>query len=344
MKKYRMSLISILLFIVVLAFSYIWHLFSKHDIPFQTLSALLGAAITVIITNLLLNNQTESEFANQKKSKVYEEKLHIYQDYLKLLCNIVKDRIITTEDYANLQYQSSLVALHTSQKHYQEIMEQTKVILTKGCPTEDSDDASITQNLMSIVYCFQQELYEKGNKRQKVGQHESIQELTEIVSSAKCYKASGSIGAQPTEYIAGTKKGWKDYLNKWEEMGWRKDEDNGGQDYLRFNMTREGFVCDSNNRNRANVYVDILFEMMYGHYIIRAKSNPRASILFQNLYGGFRAGDTWWKVLESPIYELEKLTFLTTFDTNQELKDIVACWFDYLIESISVYYSENNKS
>lgn len=338
-----MSIISILLFMVVLVVAYLWHLFSKHDIPFQTLSAILGAAITVIITNLLLNNQTESEFANQKKTKVYEEKLHIYQNYLKLLCSIVKDKIINTDDYTELQYQSTLVALHTSEEHFNDIMEQTEVILTKGCPVEESVDVSITQNLMNIVHCFQQELYDDKNKKNKTEQHKPVRELSEIVSMTKYYKANGGIGKHPSDYIAGTKNDWKGYLKKWEKMGWIKDEGNINQDFLRFNLERDGFMTDKNGRNRANVYVDILFEMMYGHYIIRAKSNPQSSMFFQNQYGGFRAGDTWWKVMESPIYELEKRTFLETFDTNTELKEIVACWFDYLIESISKSNQRSSK-
>ena len=330
-----MSLISILLFVVVLIVAYLWHLFTEQDIPFQMLSALLGAAITVIITNLLLNNQTESEFANQKKTKIYEEKLRIYQDYLKMLCNIVKDKVIDDDDYTNLQYQLSLVALHTTDGHYQEIVNQTEELLSKGCPVENIEESCITNNMMNIVRCFQQELYGDGGKRKDGRGDSAVRELDAIVAAAKQYKEKAGVGTHPSDMVA-DKTTWKEYLKKWEKLGWKKDEGNVEKDFLRFNLAELGYETDDKGRTRGKVYVDILFELTYGHYIIRAKSTPQAASLFQNRYGGFKARDTWWKVLESPFYEFGKMTLADdTFDSTPELQDIVACWFDDLIETIN---------
>lgn len=326
-----MSLISILLFVVVLVFAYLWHLFTEQDIPFQMLSALLGAAITVIITNLLLNSQTESEFANQKKAKIYEEKLRIYQEYLKLLCSIVKDKVINDDDYTKLQYQLSLVALHTTDEHYLEIVNQTEELLSKGCPVERTEEACITKNIMNIVRCFQQELYGDGNTARK---DSVVRELDTIVAAAKQYKERGGIGIHPSDLVA-DKTTWKEYMEKWEKTGWKKDEGNAEKDYLRFNLVEMGYETDNKGRSRGKVYVDILFELTYGHYIIRAKGTPHSALMFQNQYGGFKAGNTWWKVLESPFYEFEKMTLEETFDTSAELKDKVACWFDNLIDTIN---------
>lgn len=333
MKKYRMSIVSVLLFVVVLVFAYLWHLFTKQDIPFQMLSALLGAAITVIITNLLLNSQTESEFANQKKTKIYEEKLRIYQEYIKLLCNIVKDKVINDDDYTKLQYQLSLVALHTTDEHYQEIVNQTEELLSKGCPVEKTEESCITNNMMNIVRCFQNELYGDGNTKKKNQTKSEVRGFDSIVAAAKQYKEKGGIGIHPSDSVA-DKTTWKEYMKRWEKMGWKKDEGNAEKDYLRFNLEKMGYERDNKGRSRGKVYVDILFELTYGHYIIRAKGTPHSAVMFQNQYGGFKAGDTWWKVLESPFYEFGKMTLEETFDSTPELKDKVACWFDNLIKTI----------
>lgn len=341
MKKYRMSLVSVLLFVVVLIVAYVWHLFSGKDVPFQTLSALLGAAVTVIITNLLLNSQSDSEFANQKKTKIYEEKLRIYQDYLKLLCNIVKDKVINDDDYSNLQYQMSLVALHTTNEHYQEIANQTEILLSNGCPVEEIKESCITKNLMDIVRCFQQELYGVEGTSDNEQGDKTIRELDTIVAVAKLYKKKGGIGVHPSNMVA-EKATWGDYLNKWAQLGWMKDNGNKEKDFLRFNLEEMGYEIDDNGRKRCKIYVDILFELTYGHYIIRAKGTPHSAMLFQNQYGGFKAGSTWWKVLESPFYEFKKMTLEETFDKTPELKDSVACWFDNLIETINKQL--NNRS
>lgn len=88
-----------LLFIVAFAL----RLFKIGDIPLQFYGALVGAAITVVITNLLLNSQTESEFNKQKQEKVYEEKLHIFHNYLRLICDISLGRSINEKQQNELQ-------------------------------------------------------------------------------------------------------------------------------------------------------------------------------------------------------------------------------------------------
>ena len=102
---YRASIISVFVMILLLIAAVICHLFGWKDAPFQFLAACLGAGVTVIITNLLLTEQTRQQELLQSRqneaqkklqdiaktqelvqimeTKRYEEKLRIYQDFLK---------------------------------------------------------------------------------------------------------------------------------------------------------------------------------------------------------------------------------------------------------------------
>jgi hypothetical protein len=61
-------------------------------------SGVIGAILTTIITLVLLANQTESEETLQKRSVIYEEKLRIFNDFLRLLGESIKDGKLSKEE------------------------------------------------------------------------------------------------------------------------------------------------------------------------------------------------------------------------------------------------------
>ena len=83
------------LFVILAAVSGAW---PGKDISAQFFSAMAGALVAAIITLFLLKGQTSVEADRQKDSKVFEEKLRIYQDFLHKLCDVVKDQKITPEE------------------------------------------------------------------------------------------------------------------------------------------------------------------------------------------------------------------------------------------------------
>jgi len=98
------------------------NVFSLHQLPASFIGATLGALITVIITNILLKSQTESEEEKERSIKVFEKKSPIFQGYIKRLWKIWSYHIVTSEEYEELLglYYSDLL-IYLSDKISKEI-------------------------------------------------------------------------------------------------------------------------------------------------------------------------------------------------------------------------------
>ena len=77
------------LFVIIAAISGAW---PGKDVSAQFFSAMAGALVAAIITLFLLKGQTAVEADRQKDSKVFEEKLSIYKEFLQKLCDVVKEQ------------------------------------------------------------------------------------------------------------------------------------------------------------------------------------------------------------------------------------------------------------
>jgi hypothetical protein len=130
------------------------------DASSQILSALAGAIVAAIITLFLLLGQTASEEMKERNAKIFEEKLRIYQEFLRKLCDVVKDQKITSEEEIELQFQVSYIAMHTSPKSINTISGQVRDIvinIKKG----EADGNEMLGQLFIIADTFYQELYGK---------------------------------------------------------------------------------------------------------------------------------------------------------------------------------------
>lgn len=352
MKKYRMSIVSLVLFGVVFIIAYIWHLFTKEDVPFQMLAALLGAAITVVITNLLLNSQTESEFDKQKMSKVYEEKLQIYHQYINLLCDVVQDNKISIEELSKLKSQLSLVALHTSKESFNTVLMESAWLIKDECSEPDANrirNMSFSY-LIKIVDCFHDELY--GNSVNKIRkkkrsippvEYSCVDFLDTIMHTSVIYnkKGRGRVTREPAVQeikFARKTKEWK------EKYGWIKDEGNEIEDPENNDRTiKKDFLrFYKGDVNSPDKYVEIRYEIVYDHYILRGECGDLDKVkILHNLYGGYMQGSMWWKVLNvSPFASMKIREFCNTFDDNTQLQELVALMFEDIIGILD--YSQND--
>ena len=104
-------LVLLVLFVGVATGSGAW---PGSDASSQILSALAGAVVAAIITLFLLLGQTSSEEKKERNTKVFEERLRIYQEFLHKLCDVVKDRRIEPEEEIELEFHVAYIAMHTS--------------------------------------------------------------------------------------------------------------------------------------------------------------------------------------------------------------------------------------
>ena len=113
-EKYKASVISVGIMFLLLVAAVVCHLFGWKDAPFQFLAACLGAGVTVIITNLLLVEQTkqqaalqdeqikaqrelkrEADEANEKRNKelqLRESKINAYSDFISNMYTILSEK------------------------------------------------------------------------------------------------------------------------------------------------------------------------------------------------------------------------------------------------------------
>ena len=132
------------------------------DASSQILSALAGAVVAAIITLFLLLGQTASEEKKERNTKIFEEKLRIYQKFLRKLCDVVKDQKITDEEEIELQFQVSYIAMHTSSKSINTISGQVRDIVINIKKGEEDGNEMLGQ-LFIIADTFYKELYGKDN-------------------------------------------------------------------------------------------------------------------------------------------------------------------------------------
>lgn len=160
--------ISIALGMLAVIIAVAFRLFSEADLWFQMFSAILGVIITIIITNLLLNSQTNNDIERERNSEIFKEKLRIYQEFLQALYDVLKEEAVTPDEAMRLQFQTSYIAMHTSSENILQISKNVSNIVKmySQCPSENGkkviqDRELLLRNLFSIVEIFRKELYKE---------------------------------------------------------------------------------------------------------------------------------------------------------------------------------------
>ena len=128
--------------------------------------------------------QKEKEKERVQETKIFEERLRIYQEFLRKLCDVVKDQKITPEEEIELQFQVSYIAMHTSSKTISSISEQVSDIvvnLKQGAP----DANNMLLQLFSIADSFYEELYKEKNEFDPQDRENTIENFKSILVPLK---------------------------------------------------------------------------------------------------------------------------------------------------------------
>ena len=93
MKLTQNRIVGITAVLIILAcfFAIYLRLFTQKELWYEMFAAVLGVIITAIITMILLRGQSDNDVERERASKVFEEKLRIYQEYLQTLYDVIKD-------------------------------------------------------------------------------------------------------------------------------------------------------------------------------------------------------------------------------------------------------------
>lgn len=169
-------------------------LISETELPTKLLSsgitaiisAVIGVLLTVVVTQILLNRQSENEVEREKSVKVFEEKLKIYQHFLDKLQEIIKDNKITEDEVKELIFQISTVAMHTKSEYVNPILEElvglVNTLENKNANSDEQNEkpfySALADHIRKIVLEFQRELYP-----QKDGASIDVEKFNELVKT-----------------------------------------------------------------------------------------------------------------------------------------------------------------
>ena len=103
--------------------------------------------------------QKEKEKQRLHETKIFEEKLRIYQEFLKKLCDVVKDQNITQDEEIEMQFQVSYIAMHTKPEAIKTISDNVKKIIL-SIKKEENEANNMLGQLFEIADVFHNELYE----------------------------------------------------------------------------------------------------------------------------------------------------------------------------------------
>jgi len=119
-KKFSLIIFSILSLLTVLIIAVLLNVITLDELPSSFIGAVLGAAITGVITLILLEGQTESQEVKERNVCVFSKRSEIFQEYIKDVWKIWEEQKITSENFKNLTlgYYRDLMLYLDDEKKY----------------------------------------------------------------------------------------------------------------------------------------------------------------------------------------------------------------------------------
>lgn len=357
-KQYVLKIVGCMMLVMVCALI----VFSYQDFPARLMAAILGVVITATITVVLLDGQSKKEQTAKRNSKVFEEKLKIYKNFLDTLYGAVKDEELTDKEKIELQYQTSLVAMHCEPENILKLSEAVKKVITMMCKPDrqrSSNANVLLETLFDVVEALRKDLYAKDDiktfsddvrlrtidnfnvaysnaKEGNTDVNDNKQHLSvdlNVLSDISCMLKSGKFesitGAKPIESGQPSEKQkayntseWVLTVKDWQSKGWEV-------------KALESEDCPLQiTRNDGNPgKIDMGF--YNGHYYLQAgyegDSNFSKCLKWDN--GGRRQYDLWY---EFPALSMDvpQGGFIDKFKSSTELQKYIIKKVNYLMEVI----------
>ncbi|MBQ3636511.1 MAG: hypothetical protein II951_12990 [Bacteroidales bacterium] len=142
----------VFLMVVFVAIAILSGAWPGSDASAQIMSALAGSVVAAIITMFLLLGQTSSEEQKERNTKIFEEKLRVYQDFLHKLGDVVKDMKIEPEEEVELELQVAYIAMHTSSEAILNISEQVRDVVVRIKKGEDGSNEILRQLFVILSF------------------------------------------------------------------------------------------------------------------------------------------------------------------------------------------------
>lgn len=298
---------------------------------------------------------------HDRNNTIFCEKLKIYKNFLDTLYNAVKDEELTDKEKTELQYQTSLVAMHCEPENILELSEAVKKVITVMCKPDrqtSSNDNVLLETLFDVVEALRKDLYAKDNiktfsddvrcrtinnfnvaysnaKEGNADVEDTKQHLSvdlNVLSDISCMLKTGKIesmtGTSPIMSGSSEKQEayntsvWNQAVKDWQNKGWTV-------------KALESEDCPLLiTRNDGNPgMIDMGF--YDNHYYLQARyegdSNFSKCLKWDN--GGKRQREMWWEYPPLSM-DVPRGGFVEKFKSSQELQQYIIKRVNYLMDII----------
>ncbi len=366
-------LIVVSLVIIACSFAVFLRLFTVGELWYQMFAAILGVIITAVITMILLQGQSNKEADLQKDTKVFEEKLRIYQDYLHTLCEVIKNQSLSKEKKINLEFQTSYVAMHCDSKHIAAVSSAVKRLIKNCCSDEESENLGpksksgspevLLKELFCVVEAFRKDLY--GDDSQQFEQEHRDRILADFSDAYRNARSNDCIAKQgqqritvdlnvlsnsltnvaSIETVSENKSNEKDSEQQansvhtedtslWDETSLKWEEE--GWHVEGMSEQYDGFKMTNTNGNPGVINVGL----RKGHYYIQAAYGTYSDFSKPLKWekGGRRNWGEWWQYLAEPYYNIPEGKFVETFKSDKNLQRYIKDNVEQLKDIINRYH------
>lgn len=296
--------------------------FTLPDFPARLTAALLGTVLTATITAILFKGQAKKAKEDKRDSKIFEEKLKIYQRFLSTLYNAIKDRNLTEEDKVKLEYQTSLVAIHCNPNNLVKLSETVYETIHNICPSDKTkkksqEEEPMLRYFLEVVKVFKQDLYnnEEVFSPAIVDNFKNAYKETQINDEDNAAIDDKTDESEKHSF-------WGSAVKKWQDAGW-----------IVKSMESEDCPLKITRNDVKQGMIDMGF--YDNHYYLQARYegdwNFSKCLKWDN--GGRRQRELWWEYPPLSM-DVPKGGFIDKFKSSPELQQYIVKKVEYLMDVI----------
>ena len=141
--------------------------FGESSVLQQIAGALLSAVITVIITSLLLNRQTEKHIEHDCQVEIFKSKQKLYLEFIKELNSLASEyENVANEEKKKIMHQMTYwlgsLQMHMCQQNYDALAKKVCNIFGTYTTDHKKDYKNIARNLLEATKLLGKDLYNNG--------------------------------------------------------------------------------------------------------------------------------------------------------------------------------------
>ncbi len=331
---------TIALIVIACSFAVYLRLYTGKELWYEMFAAIIGVIITAIITMMLLVGQTDSDERREKKGKVFEEKLRIYQEYLETLYNVIKAGQNTNDEKLKLAFKTSSVAMHCDPERVEEISKSVERIFklainANGNALETLSEAKwkeLLKELFNVMDQFKADLYQNINKGTISGWDDTLKHFTaafcqdsddKIAPQALAVNTTNNMKVVDSKSITGE---WEEKKKQWNVRGWEVEDHLAERNSFTLRLT------SSDAGGNRPAYVSVDWDRS-GHYNVQASywRDPNFAKYLKSRFGGRRSYGTWWMLLEKEYYHIPEGGLYSRFAQDEKFSEYIYEWVDRLV-------------